>query len=233
MLFPFTPELTLGEDPMRLPMMARYRISTLTLLTVAGVLLTACAGDSIKPVALQQTSELATSPFKPTAAQKALVGVSDGTYSFVIDPSQDQSLSLGASHLDIPANAVCDLASSSYGPDHWNESCAAQVDTFTITAVVRNAATDHPSVDFEPALRFSPDKNVNLYLFVTNDATLDASRVVQYCNANGCVDESVADQSLASSVDLENRVVFRRIKHFSGYMVASFMESAEDAFGLF
>jgi hypothetical protein len=218
---------------MRLPMMARYRISTLTLLVVAGVLLTACAGDSIKPPAVQKTSQVRTSPFTPTAAQKALVGVSDGTYSFVIDPSQDQSLSLGASHLDIPANAVCDLASSSYGVDHWDESCAAQTDTFTVTAVVRNAASDHPSVDFEPALRFSPDKNVNLYLYVTNDATLDASRLVKYCNADGCVDESIADPSLASSVDLVNRVVFRRIKHFSGYVVF-FTDTAESALdGLF
>jgi hypothetical protein len=218
---------------MRLPMMARYRISTLTLLTVAGVLLTGCAGDSIKPAALQKTSQLRTSPFTPTAAQKALVGVSDGTYSFMIDPSQEQSLSLGVSHLDIPANAVCDLATSSYGPAHWDESCTPQTDTFTVTAVVRNAATDHPSVDFEPALRFSPDKNVHLYLYVTNDATLDASRAVEYCNAQGCVDESISDPSVASSVDLVNRVVFRRIKHFSGFIVLSLMESAEDALSYF
>jgi hypothetical protein len=218
---------------MRLPMMARYRISTLTLLTAVGVLLTGCAGDSIKPVALQKTSELRTSPFTPTAAQKALVGVSDGTYSFVIDPSQPQALQLGASHLDIPANAVCDLASTSYGPDHWDDSCTPQTDTFTVTAVVRNAATDHPSVDFEPALRFSPDANVGLYLYVTDDATLDASRTVKYCNASGCVDESVTDPSLVSNVDLVNRVVFRRIKHFSGFIVLSLMESAEDALSYF
>jgi hypothetical protein len=218
---------------MRLPMMARYRISTLTLLTVVGVLLTGCAGDSIKPVALQKTSELRTSPFTPTAAQKALVGVSDGTYSFVIDPSQPQALQLGASHLDIPANAVCDLASTSYGADHWDESCTPQTDTFTVTAVVRNAATDHPSVDFEPALRFSPDANVGLYLYVTDDATLDASRAVKYCNAQGCVDESINDPSLKSNVDLANRVVFRRIKHFSGFIVLTLMESAEDAFSYF
>ncbi len=218
---------------MRLPMMARYRISTLTMLTLAGVLLTGCAGDSLKPAAVQPTSLLRSSPFTPTDAQKALVGVSDGSYTFAIDPSLDQSLSLGASHLDIPANAVCDLAGSSYGASHWEESCSAQTDTFTITAVVRNAATDHPSVDFEPALRFSPSANVNLYLFVTNDATLDASRVVKYCNANGCIDESITDPSLASSVDLVNRVAFRRVKHFSGYMVASFADAAADALPLF
>ena len=213
---------------MRLPMMARYRISTLTMLTLAGVLLTGCAGDSLKPAAVQPASQLRTSPFTPTDAQKALVGVSDGSYTFAIDPSQAQSLSLGASHLDIPANAVCDLVGSSYGAGHWDESCSAQTDTFTITAVVRNAATDHPSVDFEPALRFSPSANVNLYLHVTNDATLDASRVVKYCSATGCVNESIADPSLVSSVDVVNRVAFRRIKHFSGYMVASLVEGALD-----
>ena len=217
---------------MRLPMMARYRLSTLTALALMGMLLAGCAGDTIAPRAIQHTSQLRTSPFVPTDAQKALVGVSDGSYSFVIDPSQAQSLSLGASHLDIPANAVCDLASSSYGVGHWEDSCDAQTDTFTVTAVVRNAASDHPSVDFEPALRFSPDKQVGLYLYVTNDATLDASRVVKYCNANGCLDESVNDASLVSSVDLENRVVFRRIKHFSGYVVWSLVEDAGDAVNL-
>lgn len=217
---------------MRLPMMARSRISLLSVLVMTGVGLAGCAGDATAPKTAPW-SELATSPFVPTDAQKALVGVSDGSYKFLIDPSQAQSLALGASHLDIPANAVCDLATSSYGAEHWDESCAAQTDTFSITAIVRNAATDHPSVDFEPALRFSPDKNVMLYLFVTNDATLDASRLVKYCNATGCVDESIADPSLVSSVDVENRVAFRRIKHFSGYLVSSFAE-VESAFdGLF
>ena len=218
---------------MRLPMMARYRISTLASLALMGMLLTACAGESVRPTALQTTTQVRTSPFVPTDAQKALVGVSDGTYSFVIDPSQDQSLALGASHLEIPANAVCDLATSSYGADHWEESCAAQTDTFTIHAVVRNAATDHPSVDFEPALRFSPDKMVSLYLYVTDDATLDNSRVMKYCNATGCTDESLTDPSLASSVDLANRVVFRRIKHFSGYIILQLSESVDDTIGLF
>ena len=216
---------------MRLPMMARYRISTLASLALMGMLLTACAGESVRPTALQTTTQVRTSPFVPTDAQKALVGVSDGTYSFTIDPTQDQSLALGASHLDIPANAVCALATSSYGAGHWEESCAAQTDTFTIHAVIRNAATDHPSVDFEPALRFSPDKNVSLYLYVTDDATLDNSRIMKYCNATGCVDESITDPSLASSVDLANRVVFRRIKHFSGYIILQLTDSADPLLG--
>jgi len=215
---------------MRLPMMARSRVSLVPLLTTvatASLLLAGCSGDATSPSAAQpkSLSAMKSSPFVPTDAQRALVGVADGTYSFTIDPSQDQSLSLGASHLDIPANAVCDLATSSYGVGTWNDACSAQTDSFTITAVVRNAATDHPSVEFQPALRFNPQSNVNLYLYVTDQATLDATKVMKYCNATGCVDESLTDSELISNVDVENKVVFRRIKHFSGYVVAEFSDN--------
>lgn len=216
---------------MRLPMTARYRISLLSALLMASTLLTGCAGESTAPNAPALLSELAKSPFVPTDAQKALVGASDGTYSFSIDPTRDQVLALGASQLFIPANAICDLATSSYGPAHWNDSCSLQTEALTITAVVKNAATDHPSIDFQPAMRFNPDVFVSLYLVASNDATLDASRVMKYCNATSCVDESVVDPTLKSFVDVENKVVFRRIKHFSGYVIAQLTETVEDVLG--
>ena len=213
---------------MRLPTMARSRVKTLITLAATSLMLAACAGEATAPVAPAPHSLVRTSPFVPNGAQRALVGVADGTYTFEIDPSQAQSLQFGASHLDIPANAVCDLATSSYGVGTWNDSCTAQTDTFTITAVVKDAATDHPSVEFQPALRFNPASNVNLYLYVTDQATLDASRVMKYCNATGCVDESLTDPDLRSNVDVENKVVFRRIKHFSGYVVAEFSADGLD-----
>lgn len=218
---------------MRLPMMARSRVSLVPLLTTvatASLLLAGCAGDATSPNATQtkSLSALRTSPFVPTGAQRALVGVSDGTYTFQIDPTQAQSLQFGASHLDIPANAVCDLATSSYGVGTWNDACSAQTDTFTITAVVKDAATDHPSVEFSPALRFNPQSNVNLYLYVTDQATLNNSKVLKYCNETGCVDESLTDPDLVSNVDSVNNVVFRRIKHFSGYVVAEFSAGGLD-----
>ena len=218
---------------MRMPMMARSRVSLVPLLTTvatASLLLAGCSGDATSPSAAQPktVSALRTSPFVPNDAQRALVGVSDGTYTFEIDPSQAQSLQFGASHLDIPANAVCDLASSSYGAGTWNDECAPQTEPFTITATVKNAATDHPSVEFEPALRFSPASNTNLYLYVTDQATLYATKVMKYCNAAGCVDEALTDPDLRSNVDVENKVVFRRIKHFSGYVVAEFSAGSLD-----
>lgn len=216
---------------MRTPIHVRMRF-TLTGVAAASVLLAACAGEATAPKAAPHASQLRSSPFVPTQMQKALVGVSDGSYVFTIDPSQDQSLSLGASHIDIPANAVCELSSSSYGPEHWNESCVPESAPVTITAVVKNAATDHPSVEFQPALRFNPETVVSLYLYVTDQATLDASRVMKYCDGQTCVDESLTDPSLQSNVDAVNNVVFRRIKHFSGYVVAEFSQTMADELGI-
>ena len=207
---------------MRLPTLARSRAKTLTMLAVTSVMLAACAGEATAPVAPTLRTQERTSPFVPTAAQRALVGVTDGSYNFTIDPSQAQTLQLGASGLYIPANAICDVAGSSYGMGTWNDACTPQTAPMTITAVVRNAATDHPSVEFQPALRFSPSSQVWLYMAVTNQATLDATKVLWYCSETECVDESALDTDLRSYVDTKNFMVFRRIKHFSGYVVAEF-----------
>jgi hypothetical protein len=214
------------ETTMRLPTLARSRAKTLTMLATASLMLAACADEATAPVAPTLTTQERTSPFVPTDAQRALVGVVDGVYNFTVDPSQTQTLQLGASGLYIPANAICELGTSSYGMGTWNDSCTPQTSTMTITAVVRNAATDHPSVQFEPALRFSPSQQVWLYMSVSDQATLDKTKVLYYCNATGCLDESQTDADLKSYVDKKHYFVFRRIKHFSGYVVAEFSGSS-------
>ena len=210
---------------MRLPTMARSKAKTLIPLAAASLMLAACAGEATAPVAPTLRTQERTSPFVPTDAQRALVGVVDGVYTFNIDPTQTQMLKLGASGLYIPANSICELGSSSYGLGTWNDGCASQTRAITITAVVRNAATDHPSVEFQPALRFSPTKQAWLYMAVTDQATLDNTKVLWYCNETTCMDESQTDSDLVSYVDREHYMVFRRIKHFSGYVVAEFSAS--------
>jgi hypothetical protein len=207
---------------MRLPTMARSKAKTLIPLAAASLMLAACAGEATAPVAPTLRTQERTSPFVPTDAQRALVGVVDGVYTFNIDPTQTQMLKLGASGLYIPANSICELGSSSYGIGTWNDACESQTRPMAITAVVRNAATDHPSVEFQPALRFSPTKQVWLYMAVTNQATLDNTKVLWYCSETTCMDESQTDSDLVSYVDTEHYMVFRRIKHFSGYVVAEF-----------
>ncbi|MDB4887280.1 MAG: hypothetical protein JWN79_2718 [Gemmatimonadetes bacterium] len=206
---------------MRLPTKARSKSLLTTVL--AGALLAGCAGESTAPAVKSATAKQSrTSPFIPSAAAKALVGVADGRYEFTVDPSRDQSVNLGPNYLSIPANAICDIATSSYGPAHWNESCVPQADSVRITAVVRNSTSDHPSIDFYPAMRFAPTTNVGLYVYVpTGMAAFQKNWIMKYCNDVGvCVDESLADSDLRSFADTQNHMVFRRIKHFSGYLVS-------------
>ncbi|MFL5607105.1 MAG: hypothetical protein ACJ8AD_11710 [Gemmatimonadaceae bacterium] len=216
---------------MRLPMTARSRMFTLALL-VAPVILAGCSSESTAPNAVRQISQQRTSPFAPTAAQKALVGISNGTYSLTFDPSQDNSFTLGANYLSLPANAVCKLdGSSGYGAEYWNQSCVPETDSVTISVVISDAETDHPRLDFYPAMRFNPETNVSLYIYVPvgMDDFLK-NWVMRYCDdTNTCINEAANDADLASYADHTSQMVFRRIKHFSGYLVNR-ADDAVDAF---
>jgi hypothetical protein len=203
---------------MRSPTLARSTAYRVSLLVVSTLLLAACAGDSTSPTA---------TTLAPKGASKALVGVIDGVYTFTLDPSADYSVKLGASSLELPANSICTLATTSYGPDQWNNSCEPETLPVTITAVVKDAATNHPSIEFSPAMRFNPARNVQLHLYVTDAATLSNMTVMKYCGPFSavCVDESLTDTSLQTTVDASAGLVSRRIKHFSGYVVA---ENSDD-----
>ena len=208
---------------MRSPTMARYRSTVFTMLAAGGLALTSCSRDVTSPSASTKAlTPERLSNFRPNAAAKSLYGVSDGTYTLTFDPSEDQSFNIGLNHLDMPASSVCNIAGSSYGVSHWNESCTPETDTVTITVTISGATTDNPRLDFQPAMRFNPDKNVQLYMY-SPTASLSDSWKLAYCNAaNVCVDESKTDSELQSYVDHNASVVFRRIKHFTGYLVASF-----------
>lgn len=207
---------------MRLPMTARSRVTLYTMLAAAGTLLVGCAGEATAPLARESSSQELVSSFQPTVSQKALIGVTDGTYSFTVDPSEDQSITLGANRLELPANSICRLIGSGYGRKYWDADCKPERKPVTITAIVRNAATDHPSIDFYPAMRFNPDKDVSLFIYVpTGIETFAKGWVMAYCSDSGkCLDEARGDRELKTYVDRDASVVFRRIKHFSGYVVA-------------
>ena len=209
------------------PTQARAVLTRCTVLAGA-LLLGACAGDVSSPSAASSRTMEGTSMYAPTDAQKALVGVADGTYAVTFDPKHKQSFALGPNRLDIPANAVCDLVSSGYGTSYWDKPCNPQLAPMTLTVVIRNAASDHPSMDFFPAMRFNPTKKVELYVYAPHVSTKDATNwLLLYCPDTGaCYDESLTDRSLKTVIDYRENMLFRRVKHFSGYTVA---ERAVDA----
>ena len=198
---------------MKKPMQAARTLLSIAVLFGA-IGMTACARDTTAPLS------------SATDANKALLGATDQTYTFIVDPKADSPrLYFGASYIAIPANSICAIVGSSYGPGTWKDSCVSETLPVIIKATVHNAATNNPSVDFEPAMRFNPAVALPTLLFsVTNNATLSNMSVVKYCASalltTTCTDESLTDASLATTVDKWNNIVWRKIRHFSGYTVA-------------
>ena len=164
--------------------------------------------------------------FVPSASTKALIGVVDGTYSVAFNPNDDQRFFLGPNYLSLPANSVCNLQTSGYGAAYWDAPCSPQTGVMTLTVVIKNAASSNPSIQFYPAMRFNPTKQVQLFMYAPNVSRNDAKNwSMLYCpDLGACFDESAKDQSLTTSIDYDHNVLFRRAKHFSGYTVAELID---------
>ena len=222
---------------MRTPMMARFTVSPVAML-IAALALSACNGDRSTSPVPQAVTPQAKSMFVPGEAAKAMYGVVDGDYVVTFDPSKDQAFYLGPNHLNIPAHSVCALVGSGYGSAYWDQTCKPERLPVTMTVKIRGAASDNPRVDFFPAMRFNPAKTVQLFMYVPNATQADATNwLMQYCPTNSgsigkCIDESKTDASLTSYVDRSANVVFRRIKHFSGYVVTGRADGSDDGSGV-
>jgi hypothetical protein len=186
------------------------RISAKTLLAVVGFgLLGACADSVSSP-----TAEISA---KNPAGFNTLVG----TTTFLWTPGQGVTKRFGNHLIVIPAGAICDPSTATYGLGHWDEACAPATRSIVITALSFTDAGGHPYVDFQPALRFVPTKEVYLYM---RDGVRDGSKTltISYCSTPlTCTDESKNDPSLVTHRVGNSRILYRRLKHFSGYVVAT------------
>ena len=139
--------------------------------------------------------------------------------------------------VNFPANSICDPTSSSYGPGTWDAPCAPLADgqSITIKATYGFTLTGGPVVDFSPALRFNPNTNVTLTTavyapvltffrsyFLANPSALRYFGVYYTPDfgATGYTDAGY-DLSQITHINLSTGLVWRRIKHFSGYNVTS------------
>jgi hypothetical protein len=168
----------------------------------------------------------------------ATSGAVANALNVTFDPSVDQHIALGPNRIDIPANAVCEVGKSGYGPTYWNLPCTPETKAVTLTITVTGAGTDTASVDFLPAMRFNPAKVVTLNFFVSS-LTKAAARNwdILYCSSTTsgtsgkgsggsgtgggkkCVNEALTDHDLTTHADYSSSSLFRRIKHFSVYQV--------------
>jgi hypothetical protein len=221
------------------------RVRVLAAIVGSGIVVasSACGTDSTAPTpaapAAKVTTAEAKSGFAPSEASKALVGVADGTYTVTFNPGANQVFSLGPNRLEMPANSVCALGTSGYGPAFWDRPCTPETRPVTLIVTVKDAASANPIVDFKPAMRFNPQTRVSLYFYVPRVTREDAKNwQILYCgnstqlsSGNGssgsCVNEAATDWTLRTYIDYSTSVLFRRIKHFSadrvddgGYTVA-------------
>ncbi len=215
---------------MRMPTKARSAVSRFATLALGTVLLGACAGDLTSPngLASSDASLARGTHFNPGIGNKEVLAVGQTrTYSFTIDPRVANRLDMGIQTLEMPANTVCALTSS-YGPGTWDAPCTPATTPLTITAIVTGTAT-YPRVDFYPAMRFNPAAaDVELFMFAKHASLADAQRFkILYCSTlqqDFCEDESVSDSSLLTRYSAHDNEVYRKIKHFSGYVVAEFTD---------
>jgi hypothetical protein len=139
--------------------------------------------------------------------------------AFRVDNSKGATQLIGDHVINIPANAICDLATSGYGTDYWNKSCSPMKGSVVVTATVLKGPDGEPMIDFQPAMRFAPTKEVTLFFKDKNASTKNVA-AVKYCNNAGvCVDESLNNPALKPFL-IGSSIIGRRLGHFSGYVVA-------------
>jgi hypothetical protein len=141
--------------------------------------------------------------------------------SFRVNNNEGATQRLGNHLISIPAGAICQLAKSGYGPTEWDKPCSPLKGSIVITAQLLEDADGMPFVDFQPAMRFAPSKEVVLFLRQGRNTAMK-ELILEYCNNVGyCTDESLTDPSLKPFRIGKTPVVGRRLKHFSGYMMGS------------
>jgi hypothetical protein len=148
-------------------------------------------------------------------------GKDEGSRTFTIWPALPVFEKFGDHVLTMPANAICDPATSGYGAAYWDAPCARAWRPIQVTATwgVRGG---RPVISFSPDLRFAPSNNaqqwVNLSLRDPKGFKPEMYYAILWYDAEAgrWVDESQADLTLKARTSAGN-LVTRRLKHFSDY----------------
>ena len=190
----------------------------------AALVVSSCYGDAaVSPAGLPTVSG--------NAVLRALVV--ETSVDFVIPAAGGTINVLGAYTLTFPANAVCDPNASDtqtgYANAAWDAPCTPATGDIAVRATLRHVNGVLYS-DFQPALRFVPSETVTI-------ATDLLAPVVHYFDQAGVTQgwaightaaigaplefDALQDPSVRTIVVGSTGRVFRRIKHFSGYSVAT------------
>lgn len=176
--------------------------------------------------ALQPLADRTTAPGQEKKAEQAAAD-NEQVKQITIDPNVARAYSFGENWIYFPAHSICDPATSGYGIELWETPCTPLARPVTIT-VHWSSKGGHAYARFEPELRFVPAREsdvANWVILSLHDQRRlrDASgySILYYGGDAGWVDEELKDPTLHAWINYVTNSVSRRIKHFSGYMLAS------------
>jgi hypothetical protein len=196
-------------------------------LLIAGIAMIAAAcRESIAPTRSGSVPRLESFGAPVAFFQSVNANVPTKSVTFTIDPAGGR-VKIGDFSLDYPANAVCDPATSGYGPDTWELPCETLGEAITITATYWwEGKTAY--VDFSPDIRFAPDKEVFLGTKRGAKNADELQRFTMYYfktigDTRYFIDEAAVDQTVQTQREFSSKRVWRRVKHFSGISIDSGM----------
>jgi hypothetical protein len=201
------------------------RSGTVTLLAVA---LAACGEVSTAPSGLSPEAGALLSSGSDGSGSSGSSGrgQESGTRSFVVWPGVPMGQRFGDHVLLIPANSICDPATSGYDAALWDAPCAPLQQPIEITATW-SSVNGRPVVSFSPDLRFAPSADESRWVTLSLKDGKGIDPALYYTilwfdkQAGRWVDESVTDPTLKAQANQSGNLVTRRLKHFSDYSLWS------------
>jgi hypothetical protein len=210
-------------------MPASMRRSTYVALLALGV--GACSDGLTSPVGISPDGSAPLMSSGSDAGDNSGSGISgrgqeSGTREFTIWPWLPVYEKFGDHVLSMPANVVCDPATSGYGVAFWDLPCAPLQGPIHVTATWSDGNA-RPVISFSPDLRFAPSDDesrwVKLSLKDSKGINPDLYYAILWFDAEAgqWVDESKADPTLQARTYQSGNMVARRLKHFSDYSLWS------------
>ena len=155
-------------------------------------------------------------------------GDTDNVLTFTVDPNVSRTYAFGENWVYFPARSICDPSSSGYGIGMWDTPCTALRQPVDVTVHWSNKG-GHAYARFSPDLRFVPAdaRSVSRWVILSLHDHKRIRELSDYAilydagGSAGWIDESITDKTLRAWIDPLHNSVVRRVKHFSGYMVAA------------
>ena len=158
----------------------------------------------------------------------ARLDTEDNVTTLTIDPNVSRTYAFGENWIYFPARSICDPATSGYDTTLWDAPCTALTVPINVT-VHWSSKGGYAYARFSPELRFVPADAANftrwVWLSLHGQKRIHEADVYSILynkiGTNDWIDESLTDPTLRAWIDPLHNSIVRRVKHFSGYMVAA------------